>query len=551
MCFFLHLSINFITILFLFFQIQLIIKCERLPEEIMLDLKIPKCPNGQNALIDSEGLTKCGSACPDGFNCYKNESEISEYCCPDIDLLHKLYDNIDRDFYLNTMKRYPEPKALTSKDVETAFPLFPNNDVWSNLASFPNTKILDIYDNLVNTNKNKKIMKISVLSNHKNKTEQNIIKNVTITSKENHPQKSVNDTLLKNILIPIKSNITTTTLNPIPNSTIQKNNQSKTLETLKTTPIPTTTLTTIIIPSTTSSNKISNNIRRKPSSTDVNTEMVNDINIPSHQSFFSEENLTNLQIYEKNKFLETENFDLQSFLSLSPYYCERHSLNYTCNNGTVLTQFVTRWYAKDNQCHTYTYSFCPGDTISMDKSLRSKEECEEICLKKGQKINSNMPLKIVQSIEKNDNNIIDEITNNTSQKLQKNFDLTDIDEIIKTMTIEDRTKLLTNQKTYASKIINEENSKNNLFNSQDTEIFQIHDNLEQFICVRPDTFAHICPDGFPSQLTLRWFVYENQCITFPYGYCHGDRVTEEAFAKTKKECEYHCLMNNHEKTDIL
>lgn len=110
----------------------------------------------------------------------------------------------------------------------------------------------------------------------------------------------------------------------------------------------------------------------------------------------------------------------------------------------------------------------------MDKSLRSKEECEEICLKKGQKINSNMPLKIVQSIEKNDNNIIDEITNNTSQKLQKNFDLTDIDEIIKTMTIEDRTKLLTNQKTYASKIINEENSKNNLFNSQDTEIFQIH-----------------------------------------------------------------------------
>lgn len=77
------------------------------------------------------------------------------------------------------------------------------------------------------------------------------------------------------------------------------------------------------------------------------------------------------------------------------------------------------------------------------------------------------------------------------------------------------------------------------------------DNLEQFICVRPDTFAHICPDGFPSQLTLRWFVYENQCITFPYGYCHGDRVTEEAFAKTKKECEHHCLMNNHEKTDIL
>uniref|UniRef100_A0A0N5BK75 BPTI/Kunitz inhibitor domain-containing protein n=1 Tax=Strongyloides papillosus TaxID=174720 RepID=A0A0N5BK75_STREA len=594
--------IKIASIFFFLSQILVILKCEKLPEEVLLDLKIPKCPNGQNALIDAEGLTKCKPGCPDGFDCYKNEDEGSEYCCPDIDLLHKLYDNNNRDFYLNTAKKYPEPKALTSKDVETAFPLFPNGDVWGNLASFPNTKILDIYDNLANgeMKKNEKLMKISVLSNRKNVTEtittSNTSKTVEVETKKQH-----NSTSLSTILTTRKNNTVTVNNNSTSQSIAKQKNESKIVETatakivttkiattkIATTKIATTKITTAkTVPTTTSKPLLpstiasiisnnQNNIRRKPLPSEQNNELYKDVNIPHNENLLFDEKINSVEVPEKNKSIETEHLDLppnsdptpnlessqdlESSLKLdsppglasSPYHCDRQPITYTCNNGTDFTQLVARWYAKDNQCHIYTWSFCPGDTIAMDKTLRSREECEDICLKRGQKISNNSSLKGKQSFDKNDNNIIDEINNIVNQNFTKNFGSTDIDEIIKMMTIEDRAKLLENQKTFASKTINNDSSGNNFFNSQETEIFRINDLSNKFICVRPDSFIHICSDGFPSQLTLRWFVYENQCMTFPYGYCHGDRVTDEVFAKTKKECESHCLMNIHEKTDTL
>uniref|UniRef100_A0A0K0EUG5 BPTI/Kunitz inhibitor domain-containing protein n=1 Tax=Strongyloides venezuelensis TaxID=75913 RepID=A0A0K0EUG5_STRVS len=608
------------SIFFILSQISIILKCEKLPEEVLLDLKIPKCPNGQNALIDAEGLTKCKPGCPDGFDCYKNEDEGSHYCCPDIDLLHKLYDNNNKDFYLNTAKKYPEPRALTSKDVETAFPLFPNGDVWGNLASFPNTKILDIYDNLANgeRKKDEKLMKISVLSNRKNVTETitttNTSKTVEVETKKQH-----NNTSLSSILTTRKNNTVTVNNNSTSQNITKQNNESKTIETatakivstriattkITTTKIATTKITTAktvptttfkpVLPSTTESiiSNNQNNIRRKPLPSEQNNEIYNDLNILHNENLLLDEKTNSLQVPEKNKLTEAERLDLppnsdfppnvesslkldsppslesslkldsssnlESSLKLdlppslgsSSYHCDRQPITYTCNNGTDFTQLVARWYAKDNQCHIYTWSFCPGDTIAMDKTLRSKEECEEICLKRGHKIKNNSILKGRQSFDKNDNNIIDEINNITNQNYSKNFGSTDIDEIIKMMTIEDRAKLLENQKTFASKIISNDSLGGNFFNSQETETFRIGDLSNKFICVRPDSFVHICSDGFPSQLTLRWFVYENQCMTFPYGYCHGDRVTDEAFAKTKKECESHCLMNIHEKTDII
>ena len=52
----------------------------------------------------------------------------------------------------------------------------------------------------------------------------------------------------------------------------------------------------------------------------------------------------------------------------------------------------------------------------------------------------------------------------------------------------------------------------------------------------------MCPrTGMPSQFTLRWFVKAGMCCAYPFGYCHGDSVFEEAAIKTKLECEELCL----------
>uniref|UniRef100_A0A1I7SA01 BPTI/Kunitz inhibitor domain-containing protein n=1 Tax=Bursaphelenchus xylophilus TaxID=6326 RepID=A0A1I7SA01_BURXY len=62
--------------------------------------------------------------------------------------------------------------------------------------------------------------------------------------------------------------------------------------------------------------------------------------------------------------------------------CERQKFKTTCEvKGFVkATQFVVRWYVQNGKCHSYPYGFCPGTRVENDFTLRTKDDCELLCL---------------------------------------------------------------------------------------------------------------------------------------------------------------------------
>jgi hypothetical protein len=54
-------------------------------------------------------------------------------------------------------------------------------------------------------------------------------------------------------------------------------------------------------------------------------------------------------------------------------------------------------------------------------------------------------------------------------------------------------------------------------------------------------FRSVCDLGNPSQFTLRWYLKDGKCCSYPWGHCKGDDIVNEPAIRTKEECESLCL----------
>ncbi|KAK0411866.1 hypothetical protein QR680_005886 [Steinernema hermaphroditum] len=164
------------------------------------------------------------------------------------------------------------------------------------------------------------------------------------------------------------------------------------------------------------------------------------------------------------------------------YSCRRHSFKFTCKNGTVPTQFVLRWHAKDGRCSSYPYGFCPGTLIVDDNKIRTKTDCEEYCL----------------------------------DATSKDGPITG-----------DRSKEAGDPSDPSSKTLKDEEQ---------------YEELRKKACERFAPYRDTCPDTkLPSQFVLRWYAKNGKCCSYPYGYCHGETVSSENLIRTKEACEKHCI----------
>ncbi|KHN72512.1 hypothetical protein Tcan_14723 [Toxocara canis] len=69
-----------------------------LPEEILLRNSIPNCKDGKGPLLAADHVYSCKEGCPEGFVCeYQDKIKRLEkgICCPDLDILYRLYGNDD------------------------------------------------------------------------------------------------------------------------------------------------------------------------------------------------------------------------------------------------------------------------------------------------------------------------------------------------------------------------------------------------------------------------------------------------------------------------
>uniref|UniRef100_A0AC34FDW5 BPTI/Kunitz inhibitor domain-containing protein n=1 Tax=Panagrolaimus sp. ES5 TaxID=591445 RepID=A0AC34FDW5_9BILA len=67
--------------------------------------------------------------------------------------------------------------------------------------------------------------------------------------------------------------------------------------------------------------------------------------------------------------------------------------------GEKKTQIVLRWFAKNGECCSYPYGYCPGTLVKDDITLRTKEECELYCLSNSAQIASSFVEDVVAASE--------------------------------------------------------------------------------------------------------------------------------------------------------
>lgn len=66
-------------------------------------------------------------------------------------------------------------------------------------------------------------------------------------------------------------------------------------------------------------------------------------------------------MFLKNIFLDIKaQLAAKKLISEEKYSCRRQQLELFCENGTQQTQFVMRWYLKEENCIAYLWGYCPG-----------------------------------------------------------------------------------------------------------------------------------------------------------------------------------------------
>ncbi|KAI6185331.1 hypothetical protein M3Y98_00011200 [Aphelenchoides besseyi] len=196
--------------------------------------------------------------------------------------------------------------------------------------------------------------------------------------------------------------------------------------------------------------------------------------------------------------------------------CRRQPLQRDCqwrDGETQKAQLVIRWYVLNGQCQSYIFGYCPGLSISNDRTLRTQDDCEALCL---------------SSAEFRESDLFNFLTQNrVPQRLNG----------VKGTNFVNARQQMDNPAPFGAELV--------ALRSRDPLDFEFNSAIDSSTaaprknCQRSN-FRTICKNGFPSQFTIRWFRHQNKCVAYPWGYCHGELVHLDESIKSQKECEAHC-----------
>ncbi|KAI6216709.1 hypothetical protein M3Y99_01803500 [Aphelenchoides fujianensis] len=188
--------------------------------------------------------------------------------------------------------------------------------------------------------------------------------------------------------------------------------------------------------------------------------------------------------------------------------CRRQQLQRECraeNGERKSTQFVIRWHVANGFCQSYVHGYCQGTSVSNDRTLRTKDDCEALCL---------------TSAEFRDSDLFSFLTQNRVPVRQQAVAVQPAAEV------NEEGELMDNAAPFDAQLV--------AFQSEDPQDFQFTAAEE----VTPPPRKK-CTRS-PYRFTIRWFRHNGECIAMPHGFCHGEQVHVDETLKSKLECERHC-----------
>ncbi|KRX48725.1 hypothetical protein T05_1785 [Trichinella murrelli] len=267
------------------------------------------------------------------------------------------------------------------------------------------------------------------------------------------------------------------------------------------------------------------------------------------------------------------------------YSCQRQAYKEFCSTG-LKSQFVWRWYVENGECHTYPYGYCAGEEEEngVDKAIRYQKDCIAHCIQNAfgrakyrdriaknnrhdypsEKTNSPTARSGVQTNNDNSNNYYEQqwtktatvgydvVVEQTDRYTQPNSLVRILGASSDPRDIEENSSNRAENKQVEKEFREEEEEE-----EEETEEFTNGKSIEQanrsksvkYSCDRLP-YREQCSTGLPSQFTLRWHLYNGECISYPYGYCNGvDNVEEDPSIRYKEDCEIICI--HHQKPNII
>uniref|UniRef100_A0A0N5AGB2 Kunitz/Bovine pancreatic trypsin inhibitor domain protein n=1 Tax=Syphacia muris TaxID=451379 RepID=A0A0N5AGB2_9BILA len=237
--------------------------------------------------------------------------------------------------------------------------------------------------------------------------------------------------------------------------------------------------------------------------------------------------------------------------------CKRQPFRGRCpgvNGGPqTRSQFVLRYYVRDNECVSYPFGHCARDE-NEPKLYRYKEECEEACLRRKKISNS------IQSVTTNSTTVKTDDLFTTSRTVLSKATSTHSPALTQKTECERRRDLGKDKNGFVPlcspngeyQALQCKNNGQTCFcmDSKGVEIAHSRTNgrkkpdcqriMESRQPTTPDCSMHPEPGPCTSSLT-RWYYDRNQksCLQFKYFGCGGNGNNYE----TKAACERHCATN--------
>ncbi|KFD54798.1 hypothetical protein M514_04232 [Trichuris suis] len=262
----------------------------------------------------------------------------------------------------------------------------------------------------------------------------------------------------------------------------------------------------------------------------------------------------------------------QKATSGTQYTCRRQLYKEVCATG-LKSQFVWRWYLEDGECRTYPYGYCVGeDDVGVDQALRYQEDCETYCIRKEKVVAKNR--EHTKTARSQFEEFSKRARNRSSPRVRSDRD-----------NYAPEQPSLGGYGGYAGPSAGPSPPGHFSFEhpanggrgsdsgtrvevlgpeippqaahpeegrGRPTSAFESRgpgSRLPQgpkgksvtYSCERLP-YREKCATGLATQFTLRWHLYNGECISYPYGYCNGiDSIETDPSIRYKEDCETICI----------
>uniref|UniRef100_A0A5S6QW48 BPTI/Kunitz inhibitor domain-containing protein n=1 Tax=Trichuris muris TaxID=70415 RepID=A0A5S6QW48_TRIMR len=247
------------------------------------------------------------------------------------------------------------------------------------------------------------------------------------------------------------------------------------------------------------------------------------------------------------------------------YTCQRQSYKEICATG-LKSQFVWRWYLEDGECRSYPYGYCVGEEdIGEDQALRYQEDCETFCVRKvvvknparNQFEQFNRRARNRYSPQARDDRgsrAVEEPfpagyggfagpsagPSPPAHSASQYFNGAGLDAQRGTK-VEILGPEVPPNDEHPDKSRAGPTSRAGSRGSQAKPAQGSKGKIVNYSCERLP-YREKCSTGLAAQFTLRWHLYNGECISYPYGYCNGiDSIETDPSIRYKEDCETICI----------